>query len=124
MMIEHAARMLRRALGVTSAEKHIAPRALAAALGVNLLGMAGERLALSGSELRYDDTAPNQDYQIARGACAYALRQMGLLAELSPHDLAVMLCGVGSAPPGAQRAEVVDMSHARVRRFELSTSRG
>jgi hypothetical protein len=54
------------------------------------------RYGLYGNRVEYVDTAPPaiQSYQIARGACAYILRKLGLLRTFSPHDLAVSLCGV------------------------------
>lgn len=105
--IEQVARTLRGAIGIEPGVA-LTPYALAAALGLVLIPGTGERACLFGTELHYDDTASRdqQLYQIARGACAYALRQMNMLRDVSPHALAMALCNVASAPSVARVREL------------------
>lgn len=75
----------------------VAPRVLAVGLTLDPIGTSEPRVGLIGLLLFYDERLPPelQDYQVARAACAFALRGLGLLRQVSPHDLAVELCGVG-----------------------------
>lgn len=77
----------------------VPPEALARWLRLELEPISFGRSGLYGDRVHYNDAAPRalQDYQIARGACAFALLQMGLIRDVSPHDLAVALCGVSSS---------------------------
>lgn len=79
----------------------------------------------------FDDTVSpaEQDYQIARFAWAWALRRAGWLAEASPHDVCINMCGVEppppmpaqrslvAPPPRAERARVVSLASRRRTRF-------
>jgi hypothetical protein len=112
--IEHVADVLRGAIGVAAGQV-VSPAALAAALGLYLVPATGTRARLCGNELHYDDAVDRdlQQYQLARGACAYALQLMDLLRDVSPHALALELCAVDSAP---RLAQVHQLRSARPRR--------
>lgn len=74
----------------------VSPFALACALRLRLRPTCCGRPGLYGSSIVYNEAQPAaaQAYQVARAACAFALRAMGAIEEVSPHDLAVALCGV------------------------------
>jgi hypothetical protein len=76
----------------------VSPFALARALRLRLCPTCCERPGLYGDRIVYNEARPQrvQAYQVARAACAYALLAMGLIDELTPHELAVALCGVDS----------------------------
>jgi hypothetical protein len=86
---------------------------------------SGGRNELVGRCIYYDDTAPagEQDYHIARFAITWALVAMGAIADVSPHAVALELCGVKS-PARARReddtpARVLPLSAARRRRTRI-----
>jgi len=64
------------------------------------------RPSLQGNRIRICGTAPpeTQAYQLARAAFAYALIEMKLIRFVSPHDVAVALCGVSSGDEQVQLA--------------------
>lgn len=85
----------------------VSPDALARWLRLELEPISFGRNRLTGNRIHYNDCAPPaaQAYHIARGACAFALIQMGLIRDLSPHDLALALCGVSSLDTQATDGE-------------------
>lgn len=100
LTIFQVALMLRSLLGV-SRDTVLDPKVLAVALSLEPVGVKPPaRMGLVGMTLFFDRTLepPQQRYQIARAACDYALRRMGLLREVLSHDLAVEICGVAVVP--------------------------
>lgn len=95
---------LRGSMGV-SVTGPVSPDALAHWLQLELSPASSGRYGLLGTRAVYDDTAPRcvQQYQIARAACTRALYCMGLLRDVTPHDLAVELCGVTASDPRARK---------------------
>lgn len=113
---------LRGCMGV-AATAPVSPDALAHWLQLELAPASSGRYGLLGLRAVYDDTAPRsvQQYQIARAGCARALFCMGLLRDVTPHELAVELCGVSASDPRARKpvreyAPIAYLTAARARR--------
>ncbi len=95
-------------MGLAAAQV-VAPDVLVRWFGLTLEPISHcDRTGLYGTCVRFDDTAlpRRQQYLVARCVAAYALQQLGLLHEMSPHGLAVELCGV-SSDDGTRLADVV-----------------
>lgn len=96
----------------------VSPDALAKWLKLEKFPVSFGRSGLHGNQLHYDDTVPRevQAYQIARAACACALYRLGLIHLISPHDLAVKLCGVTSFTGARAIPPVTYLAAVRARR--------
>jgi len=106
--IDQICSAVRARVGVDS-RGYVRPDALARVCKLDLWPISGARSELKGRDLIFDDTLPidEQEYLIARFACAWLLQSMGLIRDFLPHDLAVELCGVARAPRGARLAPIV-----------------